>query len=201
MVLEAVIPQNYDVRWIKNTEFTGLDMDHNSREKIIVNKFSNITRFQPFARVLMNNKYTGLLFLGVDYGTKVVGLATYHWGKDPFPLPYGKIVVKNQAQVIQDICEVIQAEGIEAVVLGLPFYTDGKESEMTKTVRKFGEALQSQMPEIDFFTQDETLKSFEAQERMKNSPRYNFKVEPKQLDALSASIILEDFVKLYKVEE
>lgn len=149
----------------------------------------------------MRDPYIDQLFLGIDYGTKVVGLATYHWGKDPYPLPYGKIIVKNQSQVIQELIEVIQQEGIEAIVLGLPFYTDGKESDMTKSVREFGKVLESKLKGIDFFTQDETLTSFEAQERMKNSPRYNFKINPKELDALSASIILEDFVKFHTLHE
>lgn len=148
----------------------------------------------------MNPMLKSKLLLGIDYGTKVVGLATYHCGNDPYPLPYGKIVVQNQQQVIQEIKELVQTEGIEVVVLGLPFFTDGQESEMTKKVREFGTVLSSQLEKIEFFTQDETLTSYEAQERMKNSARYNFKIDPKQIDALSASIILEDFVNLMQNE-
>ncbi len=50
------------------------------------------------------------------------------------------------------------------------------------------------MGSIPLFFQDESLSTFEAEERMRESPRYNFKVDKKQLDALAASIILEDFL-------
>jgi putative Holliday junction resolvase len=33
---------------------------------------------------------------------------------------------------------------------------------------------------------------------MKNSPRYNFKVDLKQIDAVAASVILEDFIRRKK---
>ena len=39
------------------------------------------------------------------------------------------------------------------------------------------------------------MSSFEAENRMKNSPQYNFKIDLKHIDAVAASIILEDFMK------
>ena len=49
--------------------------------------------------------------------------------------------------------------------------------------------------DINFHFQDETLSSFEAEQRMINSPRFNFKIDKKQIDSLAASIILEDWIK------
>ena len=84
---------------------------------------------------------------------------------------------------------------MEVIVVGLPLHADGKDSEMTKRVRAFAATLAATIPSAELHFQDETLTSFEAQERMKNSPRYGFKVDPKQLDALAAAIILEDFIR------
>lgn len=137
----------------------------------------------------------GKRILGIDYGSKVVGLATYHVGNDPYPLPFDRIIVASTKATLEGLKIVIENESIDIIVLGLPLYTDGTESEMTQKVKKFGEVLTETFQEIEFFYQDETLSSFEAQERMKGSPRYNFKVDPKQIDALAASIIIEDFVK------
>lgn len=137
----------------------------------------------------------GKRILGIDYGSQVIGLATYQFANDPYPLPFDRIIVKNQKQVLQELRSVVADECIDMIVLGLPLYTDGKESQMTQTVRQFGELLKSSFNTIELFYQDETLTSFEAQERMKSSPRYDFKVDPKQIDALAASIIIEDFIK------
>lgn len=137
----------------------------------------------------------GKRILGIDYGSKVVGLATFHVGSDPYPLPFDRIIVESTKATLESLRIVVENESIDIIVLGLPLYTDGKESEMTQKVKKFGEALTDFIQEIEFFYQDETLSSFEAQERMKSSPRYHFKVDPKQIDALAASIILEDFMR------
>ena len=80
-------------------------------------------------------------------------------------------------------------------MIGVPYLLDGQESTQTKKIKNFIQKFFKQFSDIDCFEQDETLSSFEAQERMKNSPRYNFEVDIKQIDSLSAAIILEDFVK------
>lgn len=140
-------------------------------------------------------KFLNKTILAVDYGTKVTGLGIFTPGRDPYPMPHGKIIYKSDDQVIQEIKSIVDDEFAEVIVLGLPYYTDGNESEMTEKVKKFGESLKTALSGIEVFLQDETLTSYEAQERMKNSPRYNFKVDLKEIDALAASIILEDFIK------
>jgi putative Holliday junction resolvase len=122
-----------------------------------------------------------------------VGLASFAVGRDPYPLCHGRIIYGDDEQVISEVLDHISENAFDTLVLGLPLYTDGTESEMTKTVRNFAKNLEekTQLPVI---LQDETLSSFEAEDRMKNSPQYNFKVDPKKIDELAASIILEDFL-------
>lgn len=138
-------------------------------------------------------KFHGKHLLSIDYGTKVVGLASFAVGRDPFPLCHGRIIYRDDEQVIQEIQEHIEENVFDTLILGLPLFTDGMESEMTKTVRKFGEQLEKATG-LKLYLQDETLSSFEAEDRMKNSPQYNFKVDLKKIDVLAASIILEDFL-------
>jgi putative Holliday junction resolvase len=133
--------------------------------------------------------------LAIDYGTKRTGLSSYCPGKDPYPLLYGKILYKNDQQLCLDLSKIIENEVIDVLILGLPKYLDGNSSEMTKRVESFGTLLKETFQKIEFHYQDERLTSYEAEERMKSSPRYNFKVDENELDALSASIILEDFIK------
>tara|TARA_R110000868_G_scaffold16687_10_gene74209 strand:- start:2455 stop:2916 length:462 start_codon:yes stop_codon:yes gene_type:complete len=140
-------------------------------------------------------QFRGRSILAVDYGTKVTGLASWCPGREPFPQPYGKIIYKDEQQVCDEIKQIFDDEAIDVIIVGLPLYADGKDSEMTKRVRNFAALLTATIPSAELHFQDETLTSYEAQERMKNSPRYGFKVDPKQLDALSAAIILEDFIR------
>lgn len=132
--------------------------------------------------------------LAIDYGTKVVGLASFCPGKDPFPMTYGRIIVKDDFQIISELKQIIEDEFFEVLILGLPLFTDGKESEMTQTVRTFGKLIEKEIG-IEPILQDETLSSFEAEKRMQEDPRYNFKVDPKKIDEVAACIILEDFFK------
>ncbi|MBY0412710.1 MAG: Holliday junction resolvase RuvX, partial [Bdellovibrionales bacterium] len=96
---------------------------------------------------------------------------------------------------IKEIKTLIDNEDIEVVVLGVPFFIDGKESTQTVLVREFGDLLKKIIGEKIFFEQDETLTTKSAEERMKNSPEFNFKVDPTKIDCLSAVIILEDFIR------
>jgi putative holliday junction resolvase len=149
----------------------------------------DLSQFPNFKR------FSGKTILAIDYGTKVTGTATFCPGRDPFPLLCASIIYQSDQQIISEIKKITDDEGIEVLVLGLPFFTDGKESEMTQRVRDFGTELQKSLANLEFHFQDETLTSFEAEDRMKNSPEFNFKIDMKKIDMVAASIILEDFIK------
>lgn len=136
--------------------------------------------------------FAGARLLGVDYGSKVVGTALYQLERDPFPLPYTRIVVKSEQQVMSELKQIASDELIDLIILGVPYMVDGTETDLSRKIKLFGQQLAEAL-KLPVVEQDETLSTFEAEERMKNSPRYNFKVDPKQIDSLCAAIILEDF--------
>ena len=141
-------------------------------------------------------KFKGKALLGVDFGEKVIGLATYKVGIEPFPLLHGRIIVEQTQDFFVDLLHIIDEEFIDMVIWGIPYFTDGTESDMTKRVRSLGEELRAKLPSgVELHFQDETLSTFEAEERMKNDPRFNFQVDLKKIDALSASIIIESFLQ------
>ena len=110
-------------------------------------------------------------------------------------MPFGKIVYRDDSQLLGVLGQKIEEESVDIVVLGIPLCKDGGKSSMTKKVEQFGESLKRILAEkTEFYYQNEYLTTFEAEDRMKSSPRYNFKVEPKEIDALSACIILEEFL-------
>ena len=132
--------------------------------------------------------------MAIDYGKKFTGVATYKYKVDPFPLAWGRIAYTSDLQLINEISSIIDEEFIDILVIGVPFFTDGKESKMTKTIKSFVHKASKQF-DITIYTVDETLTTFEAEERMKNDPKYNFKVDLKRIDELCAAIILEQFLK------
>jgi len=140
-------------------------------------------------------KFIAKRMMAIDYGTKVIGSAFYCPGLDPFPYMGEKIIYQSDEMAIKTIKKIIENEGIDILVLGVPYFLDGKESLNTLKIKSFGEELIKACPEIELYEQDETLTTKEAEERMKNSPQYNFKVDPTKIDCLSAMIILEDFIK------
>jgi putative Holliday junction resolvase len=139
--------------------------------------------------------FQGKTILAIDYGTKVTGLATYCVGREPFPSPFGRLIYKSDEKLIIDLKPIIDDEVIEVLVLGIPHLLDGTETEMTKKIKAFGEELKAAYPDLEVIFQDETLSSYAAEERMKSSPRYNFKVDLKEIDSVAATIILEDFIR------
>ncbi len=145
-------------------------------------------------------KFKGETILCLDYGTKFTGLALFSPGRDPFPMPHSRLKFISLEKLIKDIKKIIDEEIVTIVVVGIPRFTDGKESSMSEKVHLFASDLKKEIT-CKVLKQDETLSTYEAEERMKNSPRYNFKVDYNQIDALSASIILEDFLRSPIIEE
>jgi putative Holliday junction resolvase len=133
--------------------------------------------------------------MAIDFGSKVIGTAKFTPGIDPFPLMLQKIIVKNENQVLNDLQGLVDQELIEIVVIGIPYFTDGKESDQTLKNKKFKQLFEEKFPKLKVYEHDETLTTKEAEDRMKNSPQFNFKIDPTQIDCLSAVIILEDFLK------
>ncbi len=133
-------------------------------------------------------------FLAIDWGEKFIGLASFHVGFDPMVLTMGRIKGGAFEQVWSELKKVIEDESIDVLVVGVPYFIDGKAGSTTHKIREFLSQLLTVI-EIPVFEQDETLSTFSAEERMKNSPRYNFKINLSEIDTVSASIILEDFLR------
>lgn len=151
-----------------------------------MNDFSFYPRYQ---------KFIAKRILAIDFGSKVIGTAMYCPGLDPFAYPFEKIIHQSVELSIKTIKAIIENEGIDVIVFGVPYFIDGKESDNTRKIKAFGQLLKEACPECDFYEQDETLTTKAAEDLMKSSPQYNFKVDVTKIDCVSATIILEDFIK------
>jgi putative holliday junction resolvase len=132
--------------------------------------------------------------LALDFGEKFIGVATYCVNRDPYPTPYGRIQNHNDQQVCAELKKILDDELIDIIIIGVPRLLDGKQTKMTLKAQAFIANIVKQFT-LPVFEQDETLSTFEAESRMKNSPQYNFQVDLKKIDAVAASVILEDFIR------
>jgi putative Holliday junction resolvase len=131
--------------------------------------------------------------LAIDLGTRRVGLALSDAG-GRLATPYLVLQVKSPEQAIDPIIQIIQKEGVERIVIGLPLNMDGTLGQAAREAIAWGAKLPS--PNIIFV--DERLSSFAAEQILTDRKRAGEKLTRKskkdQLDALAAAGFLQAFL-------
>ena len=129
-------------------------------------------------------------YLAIDHGTKRTGLAICD-SDETIASPLA--VIEGRKQLLRKIVEVVEAEKVEAIVLGLPLNMAGSETAQTKIVLEFAGQLKDHV-HIPVHLQDERLSSFGAEEKL--APAYFTRAKRrKRLDAVAAAEILEAFLE------
>jgi len=132
-------------------------------------------------------------YLAVDYGAKRTGLAIC----DPAEtLASPLAVIEGQKDLPKKIAEVVEAENVEAIVLGLPLNMDDSTGPQARLVFQFAEQLEKVL-NIPIHFQDERLSSFSAAEKLASAD-FTMKKKKKRLDAIAAAEILEAFLEQKK---
>ena len=132
--------------------------------------------------------------LGLDYGSKTVGVAaTDDLGLTAVSL---EIIRRDSEKRLRQTCarieEIVTERKTELIVLGLPLNMDGSEGERAAKARAFGEML-SRRTGIDVIMQDERLTTVEADELMKLTGTHAGS-RREHIDSMAAAIILEDYL-------
>lgn len=123
-------------------------------------------------------------YLGVDYGSKRVGLAS---GDSEL-----KIASPLRTVAPHELVDEIEREGpFATVVVGLPRSLDGHDTAQTLAVRRFCDDVLWRKLRIDAVFQDEAGSSAVAEDRLKESGR---KYDKFAIDAEAATIILQDYL-------
>ena len=100
--------------------------------------------------------------LGIDYGAVRTGLAiSDETGMlvRPFEL------LMTGETMIEKIAQIVEREGVERVVVGMPYDLRGERTETTEIVAAFVKQLRERLP-CEVVEQDEALSSRRAVERM-----------------------------------
>lgn len=120
-------------------------------------------------------------FLGIDYGTKRVGIATSdETGKVAFP----RVIFKNTASLFDEIIEFVNEEKIDVIVIGASMNLDGLENPVMKEIKNLKDKLERKT-KLPIHLEPEFMTSVEAR-RMNN--------DVFGVDAAAASIILQSFI-------
>lgn len=131
--------------------------------------------------------------IGIDWGLRRCGVAVSDENRE-FTFVRPQIVVKNTTELLQRILNIITAEHFVGIVIGLPLYEDGNESDTTKMVREFA-ALLSTRTDLPIVFIPENLTSMVAQQEIGRKSITKIKQE---LDSVSAKIILENAIAMLK---
>ncbi len=129
--------------------------------------------------------------LGVDWGLRRIGVAVSSPDRE-FVFTRDVIVVPRGGQHAQIVADVAVQENVVGIIVGLPLYSDGTESDTTKMVREFVLAL-SGKTDLPICMIEENLTSCVAQENMGRVRVCDLK---KKLDSESARVILENAIAI-----
>lgn len=124
-------------------------------------------------------------YLGIDVGTKRVGLALSDAsGRMAFPHK----VIQNDTTLVKTLAAVIETEGVEEIVIGKSLNRDGQPNEVQKIVDDLVTdlTLETGLPihlEPEFYSTQEAIR---------------FQGRTDETDAAAASVILNSFLTKQK---
>jgi putative Holliday junction resolvase len=130
--------------------------------------------------------------LSVDFGLKRVGLAL----SDPtgtLAYPLRTIARGGKDALYAELLRTIEAERVEAVVVGLPLAMDGTDTLTTRQVRNFASGLRHRAA-VPVHLADERLSSAEAECRLREAGAGRGRIKA-ALDSQAAVCILESFLQ------
>ena len=129
--------------------------------------------------------------IGVDWGARRIGVAVSDETRG-FVFVRPVVVIGQKMEHAQVVADIAQDERAVGIVVGLPLYPDGKESQTTAYVKEFLENL-SQKTQLPIVTVEENLTSVSAQEQM---GRVRVRDIKERLDSQSARVILENAIAI-----
>ena len=130
--------------------------------------------------------------LGIDFGTKRVGLALSD-GLGLLAHPYATLERTTRDRLFSELLDIVAKERVQAIVLGLPRALNGEETETTRQVRNFAQSLRRRT-EVPVLFQDEALSSRQAELNLRHSARRGPKLRA-VLDQQAAVVILNDYLE------
>ena len=129
--------------------------------------------------------------IGIDYGTKRVGIAI----SDSSKIIASALCTITNKKVFTFLIDLFKKEEIDTIVVGEAKNLNGTETDSTKDIHKFIEKLRTLFPKTEIHTIDERFTSKIAFQSIIDSGIKKKKRQNKSLiDEVSATIILQDYL-------
>jgi putative Holliday junction resolvase len=131
----------------------------------------------------------GTRLLGLDVGTKTIGLAI---SDSNFKVAVAIDTIRRTkfTKDIKHLNEIIQDRTIGGLVIGLPISMNGTEGPACQSIRQFGDNVTGQI-KIDITFWDERLSTSAVQRFLTNEADMTRKQRGKVVDKLAATYILQ----------
>jgi putative holliday junction resolvase len=127
--------------------------------------------------------------LGIDYGTKRIGIAmTDEGGRMAFP----KATLANDRYFFQSLRELVESGGIERIIIGESLNRDGKPNEIMQKIHELAQKIERELNmEVEY---ESEMYSSEAAKRLQGDDFYKNNL----IDASAAAIILNSYIDRQK---
>lgn len=123
--------------------------------------------------------------LSIDYGTKRIGFAT---GDTDRGIAFPRDVVEGRAKALDYVDRMIDHEGVQKVVIGIPIRHSGEEGELASDIRAFAKEITEKFG-VEAVFQNEILSTKAIQPGT---------VTKEKTDAASAALILQSCLDTMK---
>ena len=130
--------------------------------------------------------------MGIDYGTKRIGLAV----TDPLQIIASGLDTVETDKIWAFLERYLSEEEVERIVIGYPLHLDGQPTYVAVQVDEFIKKLHEQFPTLEVTKHDERFTSKDAKQIILQSGAKKKKRRDKSLvDKVSAVLILQDFLE------
>jgi putative Holliday junction resolvase len=131
--------------------------------------------------------------IGIDYGTKRVGLAS----TDPLKLIANTLTAIHAKDVIHFLKEYMTKEEVECFVVGKPLRLNGTNSQSAVHVEKFVHLLHKNFPQTPVHMVDERFTSAIAtRSLLEMGLKKKDRAKKSNIDQVSAVLILQTFMQM-----
>jgi len=126
--------------------------------------------------------------LGIDYGTKRVGLAL----SDPLGLTARPLAVVPRSRIVEEVVSLVKEQEVGTIVVGLPTGLGGDEGTSASEARKLADELATATG-VDVVLRDERYTSRMAESALLESGMKR-RQRRESVDKVAAAIILQDYL-------
>jgi len=136
---------------------------------------------------------TQMAIAALDVGRRRIGVAIAEDAGSSAAYPIGAIARRSLAKDFEALGTLLRSRDVKQVVVGLPLNMDGSVGRQARAAQDFARRLEAAIG-LPVSLYDERLSSFEAEERLRESPR---KSRPSKtaIDAVAAAVILEGWLQ------